>query len=212
MSIAAIVLAAGASRRLGRPKQNILIAGETLLERAVRLSCEASLFPIIVVCHSGEDYGNSLRTHSGIIFAINKEADEGVGSSIRCGVALASKHDIAGAVILACDQPALRANHLRALVADGSRITGSAYAGTVGVPAYFPAACFPLLLQLHGDMGARKLLLGARSVLAEELTLDVDTEDDLNAARLLLEKDCLQNAATKKRVAAETPQEDLPQL
>jgi molybdenum cofactor cytidylyltransferase len=186
MSVAAVVLAAGASRRLGRPKQNVVIAGETLLQRAIRLSGEASLSPIIVVCRTNED---TLGPDWAVTIAINHEADEGLASSIRCGIALASNHNAAGAVILPCDQPTLRADHLRALVEDESRITGSAYAGSIGVPAYFPATSFPLLLQLHGDTGARALLIDAHAIVAEDLSLDVDTEHDLAAARALLEHD-----------------------
>ena len=81
-----------------------------------------------------------------------------------------------------------RANHLRSLTEDTSRMTGSAYAGSIGVPAYFPAASFPLLLQLRGDAGARRLLVHAHAIAAEDLKLDIDTEQDLAAARTLLER------------------------
>ena len=188
MNVAAIVLAAGASRRLGHPKQDILIAGETLLQRAVRLAREASLSPIIVITRAGAEHPQSIRPDDSVIVATNYEADEGLASSIRCGISLASSHGVAGAVILACDQPALHSNHLRMLTEDTSRVTGSAYAGSIGVPAYFPAAAFPPLLQLRGDRGARKLLFNAHAITAEELKLDIDTEQDLAAARTLLER------------------------
>jgi CTP:molybdopterin cytidylyltransferase MocA len=187
VTVAAVVLAAGASRRLGRPKQEILIASESLLQRTVRLARDASLSPVIVVTREGAEYGEVVRSDGSVILATNYEVDEGLASSIRCGISLASNHDVVGAVILTCDQPALRAAHLRALAEDISRVTGSAYAGSVGVPAYFPAASFPLLLQLRGDTGARKLLINAHAHSAEELRLDIDTDQDLAAARALLE-------------------------
>jgi len=188
VSVAAIILAAGFSRRLGRSKQNIVLIGETLLQRSVRVARDASLAPIIVVVHEGSEYSDIPDPANNIVLAINRAADEGIASSIRCGIHLASSYDVAGAVLLACDQPALSADHLRALVEDQQRVTGSAYAGSVGVPAYFPATSFPLLLQLRGDIGARKLLLGAHSISAENLRLDIDTEQDLSAARALLER------------------------
>ena len=188
MNVAAIVLAAGASHRLGYPKQNILIAGESLLQRAVRIALEASLSPIIVITRAGAEHPQSIRSDDSVIVATNYDADEGLASSIRCGISLASSHGVAGAVILACDQPALCANHLRSLAEDTSRVTGSAYAGSIGVPAYFPLASFPLLLQLRGDAGARKLLADAHAIAAEDLKLDIDTEQDLAAARALLER------------------------
>jgi molybdenum cofactor cytidylyltransferase len=189
VSVAAVILAAGASRRLGRPKQDIVIAGETLLLRAVRLAREASLSPVVVVTRAGSEGSKSLKSQDAVVVAANHEADEGLASSIRCGISLASKLAAAGAVILACDQPALRADHLRALSEDKNRVTGSAYAGSIGVPAYFPATSFPSLLELRGDAGARKLLTNAYAIPAEDLIRDIDTEQDLAAARIFLEGD-----------------------
>jgi len=188
VSVAAIVLAAGASQRLGRSKQNIVLNGETLLHRALRVAREASLSPIIVVIRSGSEYGD-IRDADHVIVAMNHDADEGLASSIRCGIQVASSCGVSGAVLVTCDQPALRANHLRALVDDESRVTGSSYAGSIGIPAYFPARSFPLLLQLRGDTGARKLLVDAHAVTAEDLRLDIDTEQDLTVARALFEPD-----------------------
>ena len=193
MSIAAVILAAGASRRLGRPKQDVTLAGETLLQRTIRVARDASLWPLIVVSRANGDYANTPGSGSPVIMAINPEPDEGLASSIRCGIAAASSHDVAGAVLLACDQPTLRVGHLRALVEDEARTTGSAYGDSIGVPAYFPVASFPLLLQLRGDVGARKLLINAHSVSAEDLALDIDTSQDLNTARALLEPDSVQS-------------------
>lgn len=186
MSIAAVVLAAGFSRRLGRSKQDIVLDGETLLHRSVRVALGASLSPVIVVVREASEYSDSANN---IVLAINHDAGEGIASSIRCGIHLASSYDVAGAVLLACDQPALTADHLRALMKDKQRVTGSAYAGSIGVPAYFPATSFPLLLQLCGDTGARKLLLNAHAISAEDLRLDIDTEQDLSAACAFLERD-----------------------
>jgi CTP:molybdopterin cytidylyltransferase MocA len=75
---------------------------------------------------------------------------------------------------------------LQLLAEDEGQVTGSAYAGHVGVPAYFPASAFSSLLQLRGDTGAREMLRGARSIAAEELALDIDTETDLERARARL--------------------------
>ena len=189
MSVAAIVLAAGFSRRLGCSKQTIVLNGETLLHRSVRVARDACLSPIIVVVHEGLEQSDIPDQANTVVLAINHDADEGIASSIRCGIRLASSYNVAGAILLACDQPALGADHLRALVEDQQRVTGSAYGGSIGVPAYFPATSFPLLLQLRGDTGARKLLFDAHSISAEDLRLDIDTEQDLIAARALLERD-----------------------
>jgi CTP:molybdopterin cytidylyltransferase MocA len=182
--VAAIVLAAGASRRLGRAKQAVAIGGETLLERAVRIALEAGLVPVIVVIGTEGEVAAKLAK-SGCEVVVNEQASEGMASSIRCGVERARALQVEGAVLMTCDQVALRAEHLRALSAEMDRVTGSSYAGKVGIPAYFPAAKFGELLELRGDVGARELLRGAAAVADEGLGLDIDTEEDLERARAL---------------------------
>lgn len=187
MTIAAVVLAAGASRRLGRPKQNIVLAGETLLQRTVRFARDAALCPIVVILRKEAEHVE-IAPSPDLIVLFNQNPDEGIASSIRCGITAASTDKVAGAVILACDQPALRATHLRALVEDQHRLTGSAYGDSIGVPAYFPVAFFPSLLRLRGDTGARSLLKNAHAIRAAELNLDIDTEEDLDIAQALFER------------------------
>jgi CTP:molybdopterin cytidylyltransferase MocA len=182
--IAAVVLAAGASRRLGRPKQEIVLGGETLVQRAVRVAMEAGLSPVIVVVNLECRFAGPLRER-GCVMAVNDQAAEGMASSIRSGAGVAQRVGSAGAVVMTCDQVALRAEHLRVLCAEPERVTASAYAGRKGVPAYFPAASFAELMKLQGDAGARELLRGAEAVVDELLALDVDTEEDM--ARVLAE-------------------------
>ena len=177
-----MVLAAGASRRLGRAKQWVEIGGETLLERAVRVAVEAQLEPVIVVVRTA-DVARGLR---GCELVVNALAEEGMAASIRVGVARARELGVAGVVVIACDQVALQAEHLRALCGEVDRVTGSGYAGKVGIPAYFPAGKFLELMELRGDVGARELLLGAAVVVDEALGLDVDTEADVERAQRML--------------------------
>lgn len=176
---AAVVLAAGYSRRLGRPKQTLVLGGETLLQRAVRVAEEADLAPVIVVTRPLEGV---VAGPPGVLVLLNAEAAEGMASSVRLGVLAAQQAGAAGIAILTCDQPLLTAAHLRNLCAAPHRATASAYAGRVGVPAYIPQNMFEALLALRGDAGARMLLQGAATVLNETLALDIDTEDDLQRA------------------------------
>lgn len=158
------------------------IGGETLLARAVRVAVEAGFEPVIVVVRE-RAVGEGLP---GCEILVNELADEGMASSIRCGVARARELGVQGLVVIACDQVALRAEHLRALCGEVDRVTGSGYAGKIGIPAYFPEAVFGELMELRGDVGARALLLGAAVVVDEALGLDVDTEADVERARGLL--------------------------
>jgi CTP:molybdopterin cytidylyltransferase MocA len=184
--IAAVVLAAGASRRLGRPKQEIVLGGETLVQRAVRVAMEAGLSPVIVVVNPECRFAGPLRER-GCMMVVNDQAAEGMASSIRSGAGVAQQVASAGAVVMTCDQVALRAEHLRALCAEPGSVAGSGYGGKVGIPAYFPAASFAGLMELRGDVGARELLRGAHVVLDEWLALDVDSEEDLAKAQVLLD-------------------------
>jgi molybdenum cofactor cytidylyltransferase len=173
--VAAVVLAAGASRRLGRAKQAVVIGEETLLERAVRVAVEAGFEPVIVVVRD-MSVASGLRDCEVVV---NAFADEGMASSIRVGVERAREAGVQGLVVMACDQVALRSGHLLALCGEVDRVTGSGYAGKVGIPAYFPEAVFGELMELRGDVGARALLVGSAAVVDEGLRLDVDTEADV---------------------------------
>ncbi|MEO7028466.1 MAG: nucleotidyltransferase family protein [Acidobacteriaceae bacterium] len=186
MSVAAVVLAAGASTRLGRAKQTLQLGGESLVERAVRVAQEAGCAPVIVVVNPEGNFGHRLQQR-GCIVVVNENSTEGMASSIRRGIVVARRLKAQGAVVMTCDQPGVLPEHLRALAADAAVMTGSAYAGRVGVPAYFPAAAFDALLALQGDTGARGLLRGAKSIPQEELGLDVDTEEDFRKAQALFE-------------------------
>jgi CTP:molybdopterin cytidylyltransferase MocA len=181
--IAAVVLAAGASTRLGVPKQFVVISGETLLERAVRTAREAGCDPVVVVL--GAAYVEILATSSlgDAVPVINDEWKEGMASSIRLGVRTLGfiAKDAEGVLLMTCDQPAANSEHLRLLMIE-QEVKASRYAGRNGVPAYFPKKYFSGLMALAGDVGARTLLADAR---AEDLAhgeLDIDTPDDLARA------------------------------
>jgi molybdenum cofactor cytidylyltransferase len=187
--IAAIILAAGASTRLGEPKQLVEIAGETLLERAVRTARDAGCSPLIVVLGSGyvEILGNTRLGDA--VPVINAEWPEGMASSIRLGVrtlAFIAKAT-PGVVLMTCDQPAVTASHLRALIATGL-VTASSYAERRGVPAYFPNRSFAALMQLRGDLGARDLLRDSPVIDLPGGELDIDTAPDLDTAKQLFGK------------------------
>jgi CTP:molybdopterin cytidylyltransferase MocA len=126
-----------------------------------------------------------------MITVVNRNAVEGMASSIRCGVLAVENaaRSLTGAVILACDQPAVTAEHLGQLALGGPGILASAYAGKKGIPAYFPTETFRQLLTLRGDTGARGLLKTAKMVSLPGGELDIDTIEDLDRARRLYERD-----------------------
>jgi molybdenum cofactor cytidylyltransferase len=186
VSIAAVVLAAGASKRLGEPKQLMTLGGETLLERAVRVARESGCLPVVVVL--GAEYGQVLGSSvlGDVVTVINDEWEKGMASSIRLGVrslGFAAK-DAEGVLLMTCDQPAVTAKHLFHLTLR-AEVKASRYAGKNGVPAFFPKKYFNKLMELKGDAGARELLAEAQYEELENGDLDVDTAADLARAREL---------------------------
>jgi CTP:molybdopterin cytidylyltransferase MocA len=190
MPVAAIILAAGASRRLGQPKQLVGFAGEALLERALRLAKEANASPVLVVL--GANFAPICASISldKAIPVLNDQWELGMASSIHVGL-----HELdvrapesPGSLIMTCDQPRLSSDHLRALMAlftaqPDPAIVASFYANTPGIPAVFPRAVFSSLNALRGDHGARSLLVKppcpVLTVPFEGGEVDIDSPADL---------------------------------
>ena len=180
MKSAAVVLAAGASRRMGMPKQLIRICGETLVERTIRICREAGCEPVVVVLGAAADQVRSACSLGRAVVVVNEHWQEGMASSIAQGVS-ALDDCVQGCVITTCDMPAVSAEHLGRLAATGE-LTASAYAGRQGVPAYFPRSVFPQLAALRGDTGARDLLKQCPAIPLAGGELDIDTPQDVERA------------------------------
>jgi len=174
------VLAAGASRRLGTPKQLIRICDETLVERTVRICREAGCQPVVVVLGAAADQVRSACSLDEAVVVVNENWQEGMASSISRGLS-ALDPGVEGCVITTCDMPAVSQDHLRRLAATGE-LTASAYAGRQGAPAYFPRSVLPQLAALCGDMGARDLLKQCPAIPLAGGELDIDTPQDAERA------------------------------
>lgn len=186
LSVAAIILAAGGSTRLGEAKQLVMLNGEMLLERALRIAREAGCAPVVIVLGAEAERIRAACALDEAAITINARWREGMASSIRAGVVFLSTSDedgkIAGTIVMTCDQPAVTAGHLRALAASG-QVAASEYAGRRGVPAYFPRGSFAALSELNGEAGARDLLCDAQTIPLDGGELDIDTGAELNEAR-----------------------------
>ncbi len=190
MTVAAAILAAGASCRLGQPKQLLPFRGTTLLRGIAREVCASSCDRVAVVL--GAHCGQIAPTIADLPLALEPNLlwSEGIAASIRCAVAWAMRERCDALVLLACDQPRLTARHVDALVALHDRLRrpiASGYAGTLGTPAVFGAAEFPRLSALGGDSGARGLLAHADAIDWPDGAFDVDTPEDVELARDVLE-------------------------
>jgi molybdenum cofactor cytidylyltransferase len=176
MRYGALVLAAGASARLGRPKQLVIFEGESLLERSVRIAREADCDPVIVVLGADEDLIRRECKLQNVLIVSNLDWQEGMGTSLSQGAR--QLEGARGAIVMTCDMPAVTAAHLRALAASGD-VTASTYATRKGVPAYFPRSSFERLIALRGETGAKELLRSAASMELHGGELDIDTPGDL---------------------------------
>ena len=181
-----VVLAAGASTRFGSPKQLVRLNGRPLLHLAVSRAVEVAGQSVTVVLGANAAELAPLLRHTPAAIVINRDWAEGMGSSVRSGVArVPATAD--GVMLMLADQPAVTAEDLRRLLAAWHRqpqcIVAAHYAGTAGVPAIFPREDFVALCALRGDAGARALLKrGGERVIRVPLqsaAIDIDTPEDL---------------------------------
>jgi molybdenum cofactor cytidylyltransferase len=183
-----IILAAGASTRLGEPKQQLLYKGKTLLQHAVDAAVESMAQVVIVVLGANAEVIKKDITNQGVAIVHNKDWEEGMASSIRKGITALQKlsPDIDDAILMLCDQPfvdvALLNNLMLHKQQTSTPIIACAYNNTVGPPALFDKTYFNTLLSLNGQEGAKKLLMKySRDVFTipfEKGAIDIDTAAD----------------------------------
>lgn len=182
----AIVLAAGASTRFGGIKQLVRIEGRPLLHTTVSRAVEIAGAATIVVLGAHAAELAPLLTHTPATVVINRDWREGIGSSIRAGIARLPAA-CSGVLLALADQVAVTSQDLQRLVSAWRRqpdyVAAALYAGAVGVPAIFPRSRFRELAELRGDIGARRLLHRNPDrvvrVPMESAALDIDTPEDL---------------------------------
>ena len=192
--VAALVLAAGGSSRLGAPKPLLRLDGEPLVARAARAAACAGCDDVVVVVGAAGDAVTAALRGLPVRAAPNPAWREGMASSLRCGLAAAA--EVRGGppdavLVMLADQPrvdaALLGRVVRAYREEGHPLVACAYAGTVGPPALFSGEAIDALARLEGDRGAKAVLLARAERLyripCEAAAQDVDTPED--AARLL---------------------------
>ena len=187
-----MVLAAGASTRMGTPKQLLEYQGQTLIRRAVETAWASLCDPVVVVLGANAvAVGNELEVP--VIVTRNREWETGMSSSVRAGLEalLAADSTLDGAVMILCDQPFVTPELIDRLVEcrrrTGKSIVATDYRGTHGVPALFAGKFFAALAGLTGDQGARRIIRNhpddTATVLFSDAAIDVDTPHDYHALR-----------------------------
>ncbi|MGH2373818.1 MAG: nucleotidyltransferase family protein [bacterium] len=188
--ISAVVLAAGSSTRMARPKLALPVGGLPMIRRVAEAALASRCGEVVMVLGAHAGVYRPLLDGLPLRIVQNPDPQEGMGSSIRIGVEAVSS-DAQGLVLLLGDQPFVTAGVIDRLIdtasTDGRRIVASAYAGTVGPPAYFHRALFLELLTLEGDRGARSVIEaypkeGVALPLADADAADIDTPSDLSSS------------------------------
>ncbi|MEP6938356.1 MAG: nucleotidyltransferase family protein [Rudaea sp.] len=182
-----VVLAAGASTRLGRSKQLLTLDGEVLVHRTARVALATAPRDAVIVLGNGAASVHAEVRQLPLRRVDCREWRDGMNASLRAGLAALSA-ECAGALVVLCDQPWLDVQHLQALCATWRLAphgaAASFYQGRLGAPALLPRGWFAQLASV-GDRGARDLLEARRGevgrVANEALAIDIDEPADLAA-------------------------------
>ena len=197
MKISTLILAAGSSSRLGRPKQLLKFEGTTLIEKITRVALNVSNHVLIILGANAP----IIRPHLEILvqenfskleIALNPEWEEGMGKSLSFGVKKLAESSDAILVVLS-DQlfvdEVLLQKMLQTFAESKMPIVACSYANQLAVPILFGKDLYPDLMALQGDKGA-KVLLNKHSdkVMSIEFPagiFDIDTPNDVEKFKLL---------------------------
>ncbi len=194
-----MVLAAGASTRFLGTKLLAEIQGKTLVERALDAIPSVEVRETgVVLGNKAQEVARAIGARKGVRIVINDDYKRGMATSIRAGV-LALAKDTQGAMLLLADQPLVTRSLLRRMLRvfestdSQGKIVAAARGDLVSPPVIFSKKYFRELAGLKGDQGARSVIqrhaasLSLVRVRARGVLADVDTREELDVARGLLE-------------------------
>jgi CTP:molybdopterin cytidylyltransferase MocA len=189
MRLAGLLLAAGGATRFGSPKVLATYRGEPLVRRGVQLlipRCPAGVHVVVGAAAAGVRGTLAGELAAGSVTLVdNPDWPRGLSTSLVHGVA-ALPPAADAVLILLCDQPAITADDLDALIAawavEPALIAAAGFSDRLGPPVIIPRTFWPQLAALRGDQGARSLLewhAEHTTVVMPHAALDVDTPEDL---------------------------------
>ena len=171
---AGLILAAGEGKRYGEPKAPVVIDGERLIDRSVRILTEAGCAPIVVVL------GAWLGEVPDAITVVNKEWAAGMGSSLRAGLGYLLTTPAQSALVTLVDLTGLTALGCARVAKSPAEIAAATYSGVRGHPVKFSRSHWPEVIKVaDGDQGAREFLRGRGDIELIELS-DVASGEDLD--------------------------------
>ena len=191
--IGIVILAAGSSSRLGEPKQLLQYGSQNLLQVAINAAVNSTADPVVVVLGANAEQVSREIDKSKINVIINKEWEEGMASSVRNGLneLLFISPSTEAVIFMVCDQPHVSSDLINDLVGTqrqtGKLIVTCNYGEAIGPPALFHKSLFKELMELKGDVGARKIIQkhsdDVATILFAEGKIDIDTKEDYDALR-----------------------------
>ena len=186
-----VILAAGASTRLGNPKQLLRYRGKTLLDHTVNEAINAKADTVVVIIGKNADLIQKEIDKEKVRVVINKDWEEGMASSVRFGLGtlLKIKPYIDAVIFMVCDQPHISSSILNELIITQQRTTKQIvtcnYGESIGPPALFHKKYFRELAKLKGDVGARNIIQqnmhDVATIEFPEGKIDIDTKGDYDA-------------------------------
>ncbi|MEU0137523.1 nucleotidyltransferase family protein [Streptomyces sp. NPDC006296] len=185
--VAGVLLAAGGGRRLGgRPKALLEHRGRPLVEHAVRVLRNGGCGPVHVVLGAAAEEVRDLADLSGCVVTVNPAWEEGMGSSLRAGLAALSGSDADAALVLLVDQPGIGAEavaRVRSAYRSRQSLAAAAYDGERGHPVLFGADRWAdIAAGAVGDQGARAYLRAHRDAVTLVECADVARAHDIDKA------------------------------
>ena len=190
MDTAIIILAAGNSSRMGKPKQLLPYHGKTLLDIAISAALDTTFRPVVVVLGAYAKEILEIPGDPGVIYAENQNWEQGMSSSIAFGLRklLAENPSVENAIFTVADQVHISGSILRELHAKHQAVQQNiitcSYGQTTGTPALFNKKYFEELCNLNGPNGAKALIKqyidDVASIPFEKGEIDIDTEKDYN--------------------------------
>jgi molybdenum cofactor cytidylyltransferase len=183
-----VILAAGASSRMGSPKQLLFYKGKTLLRHAIDEAVNTNADCVVVVVGANA----ALYLHeidvTRVAVVENKEWQNGMASSLIVGLEMLLKQgpQIEGVIFMLCDQPFVSSAVLNDLMKryteTNKPIVVSNYGETTGPPAFFHQSFFDELMKLKGDEGAKKIIKHHQdemeTILFPQGRIDIDSSED----------------------------------
>lgn len=194
INISHILIAAGESKRIGKPKQLLDWGSVTLIENQIRTLLKTKENTYVVLGAYYKEIFNVIKKYPIKIF-YHKNWKNGMGSSIAFGIKeiLKKSKNYQGFLISLCDMPLIEVNYFKKLIQNfninkNKIIVSKSKLGVIGVPAIFPKTLENELMKLNKDVGAKEIINKYKDSVNEILCDDLDDIDTLEGYKMLIKK------------------------